>query len=76
MKYEILKWRIQGKKKWEIIELPDEIAKAYGERFLKPVNGKVSDSKDNKQIDTKEVKKASNKALSNEETNTKWQKNS
>ena len=61
MKYQIIKWRIKWHHIGEIIELDENEGKAYGERYLKPIKE-----------EKKEVKNASNKALTSEDTNTKW----
>ena len=61
MKYQIIKWRIKWHHIGEIIELDENEGKTYGERYLKPIKE-----------EKKEVKNASNKALTSEDTNTKW----
>ena len=66
MKYQILKWRIKWHHIGEVIEMDEKLAKAYGSKYLKPL-------KEEKKNDSKEVKNSSNKALTNEDTNTKWQ---
>ena len=61
MKYQIIKWRIKWHHIGETIELNENEGKAYGEKYLKPIKE-----------EKKEVKNASNKALTSEDTNTKW----
>jgi hypothetical protein len=37
MKYEILKWTIEGHKVWEIIHLDERLGNAYWPKYLKPL---------------------------------------
>ena len=37
MKYEILKWTIEGHKVWEIIHLDERLGYAYWPKYLKPL---------------------------------------
>ena len=37
MKYQILKWKIEGHKVWEVINLDEKIWNAYGSQYLKPL---------------------------------------
>jgi len=37
MKYQVLKWRINGKWIWEIVNLPENIWNAYWSLYLKPL---------------------------------------
>lgn len=41
MKYEILRWRIGGKWVGEVIELPEKVWKAYGLKYLKPLESGI-----------------------------------
>lgn len=66
MKYEVIKGRIDGKVAGEIVELEQEVAESYGEEYVKPVDGEEGED-----TETKTVKKAKNKALSNKDTETK-----
>lgn len=66
MKYEIIKWRIKWHHIGEVIELDEEVGKAYWNKYLKAL-------KEEKKTEWKEVKNASNKALTNDDATTKWQ---
>ena len=37
MKYQVLKWKIEGHKAWEIVHLDEKIGNAYGPKYLKPL---------------------------------------
>lgn len=65
MQYEVIKGRINGKVAGELVELEQEVAESYGEDYVKPVEWEEEDT------ETKSVKKAKNKALSNKDTETK-----
>ena len=61
MKYEIIKGTINWKHIGEIIEMNEKLARAYWDKYLKSIK-----------TEKKEVKNASNKALTPEDTETKW----
>ena len=65
MKYQIIRWRIDWHHIGEVIEMDEKLGKAYGERYLKPI-------KEEKKNENKEVKNASNKALTSNDIDTKW----
>lgn len=66
MKYEIIKGRINGKTIGDVIELSDDIVRAYGFKYVKAI-----DSKNEEITETKEAKNIKNKFLSSKETNTR-----
>jgi hypothetical protein len=37
MKYQILKWTIEGHKVWEIIHMDERLCNAYWPKYLKPL---------------------------------------
>ena len=64
MKYEIIRWTVNWYHIGDVIEMDEKLAKAYGEKYLKPIIDKT---------ETKEQKEIQNKALSSKEVKTKWQ---
>ena len=55
MKYEIIKGTIDWKHIGEIIEMNEKLAKAYGEKYLKPIKEKT-EAKDLTEIQDKALK--------------------
>ncbi len=67
MKYEVIKGRIDGKVAGEVVELEQEVAESYGEEYVKL----IEEEETSEDGETKTVKKAKNKALSNKDAETK-----
>ena len=70
MKYEIIKWRINWHLKGETIELDEKLGNSYGNKYLKPLKEEKKGNKENNE--NKEQKDIQNKALTSENTDTKW----
>ena len=55
MKYEIIKWTIEWHHIGDVIEMNEKLAKAYGEKYLKPIKEKT-EAKDLTEIQDKALK--------------------
>jgi hypothetical protein len=77
MLYKVIKWRINGKGIWEIVDLKEEIGRAYWVEYVIPIEEKteekvISVSPDFGNVPVKDLTDFENKALTSRRWRRKW----
>ena len=83
MLYKVIKWRINGKAIWEIVDLKEEIWKAYWVEYVIPIEEKLEEKVNTINpnfgnvyvqdlIDWKDMMDIENKALTSRRWRRKW----
>ena len=82
MLYKVIKWRINGKAIWEIVDLKEEIGRAYWVEYVIPIEEKKEEKTEpvskfgnvyvQDLLDEKDLTDIENKALTSRRWRRKW----
>ena len=77
MLYKVIKWRINGKAIWEIVDLKEEIWRAYWVEYVIPIEEKLEEkvntiNPDFGNVPVKDLTDIENKALTSRRWRRKW----
>lgn len=77
MLYKVIKWRINGKAIWEIVDLNEEIGRAYWVEYVIPIEEKLEEkvntiNPDFGNVPVKDLTDIENKALTSRRWRRKW----
>lgn len=77
MLYKVIKWRINGKAIWEIVDLKEEIGRAYWVEYVIPIEEKTEEkvvnvTSDFGNVPVKDLIDFENKALTSRRWRRKW----
>ena len=77
MLYKVIKWRINGKAIWEIVDLKEEIWRAYWVEYVIPIEEKLEEkvntiNPDFCNVPVKDLTDIENKALTSRRWRRKW----
>ena len=77
MLYKVIKWRINGKAIWEIVDLREEIGRAYWVEYVIPIEEKTEEkvntiNPDFGKVPVKDLTDIENKALTSRRWRRKW----
>ena len=77
MLYKVIKWRINGKAIWEIVDLREEIGRAYWVEYVIPIEEKLEEkvntiNPDFGNVPVKDLTDIENKALTSRRWRRKW----
>lgn len=77
MLYKVIKWRINGKAIWEIVDLKEEIGRAYWVEYVIPIEEKLEEkvntiNPDFGNVPVKDLTDIENKALTSRRWRRKW----
>ena len=77
MLYKVIKWRINGKAIWEIVDLKEEIGRAYWVEYVIPIEEKLEEKVNTINLNfgnvpVKDLTDIENKALTSRRWRRKW----
>ena len=77
MLYKVIKWRINGKAIWEIVDLKEEIGRAYWVEYVIPIEEKLEEkvntiNPDFGNVPVMDLTDIENKALTSRRWRRKW----